>query len=323
MPGSCPPCRSTRDDAAVSLRELVVLGTSSQAPTRRRNHNGYLLRWDGEGLLFDPGEGTQRQLIHADVPVSAVTRLCLTHFHGDHCLGVPGILQRRSLDNVPEPLHAYYPASGRKYFHRLRYATAYAERSEVLEHPVAKDGVVLETPAFRLIARRLDHRVETYGWRLEEHDGVRMLPERLAAHGVRGPAVAQLQRDGSVDVQGKTVRLEEVSEPRRGQVFAFVMDTRMCDAAMELARGADLLVSEATFLHRDADLAEQYAHLTARAAAELARDAGVRRLVLTHLSQRDPTPHEHLAEAADVFLDVTVAEDLDRVAVPPRLDAQP
>lgn len=180
---------------------------------------------------------------------------------------------------------------------------------------------MLETDSFRLIARRLDHRVETYGWRLEEHDGVRMLPEQLAARGVRGPAVAQRQREGSIHVDRDVVRIEEVSEPRRGQVFAFVMDTRMCDAATDLARDADLLVAEATFLHRDADLAEQYAHLTARSAAELGRDAGVRRLVLTHLSQRYPTSQEHLAEAAAVFPEVLVAEDLQRVAVPPRSDA--
>lgn len=302
----------------MSARELVVLGTSSQAPTRWRNQNGYLLRWDDEGLLFDPGEGTQRQLLRAGVPVSAVTRLCLTHFHGDHCLGVPGILQRRSLDNVPEELHAYYPSSGREFFSRLRGASSFVETSEVLEHPVSREGLVLETPGFRLLARRLDHRIDTLGWRLEEPDGVRMLPDLLAARGVRGPAVGRLQREGRIDVGNGVVRLEEVSEPRRGQVFAFVMDTRLCEAALELARGADLLVCEATFLHRDADLADRYAHLTARQAAQIARDAGVRRLVLTHLSQRYTAPAEHLAEAAAVFPDVVVAEDLDRITVPPR-----
>jgi ribonuclease Z len=86
---------------AVSDRELVVLGTASQAPTRSRNHNGYLLRWDGEGLLFDPGEGTQRQMIFAGVTASQITRICITHFHRDHCLGLPGVLQRMSLDRVP------------------------------------------------------------------------------------------------------------------------------------------------------------------------------------------------------------------------------
>ena len=94
------------------MRELVVLGTASQVPTRYRNHNGYLLRWDDEGLLFDPGEGTQRQMVLAGVAASAVNRLCLTHFHGDHCLGVPGIIQRASLDRVGHPITAHFPASG-------------------------------------------------------------------------------------------------------------------------------------------------------------------------------------------------------------------
>src|SRR3954464_11397603 len=109
-----PALRSSA--AEVSPRELIVLGTASQAPTRHRNHNGYLLRWDGEGLLFDPGEGTQRQMLLAGVPASSVTRLCLTHFHGDHCLGVPGVVQRLSVDGVQHPVHAYFPASGQHFF---------------------------------------------------------------------------------------------------------------------------------------------------------------------------------------------------------------
>src|SRR5438128_688183 len=96
----------------MSARELVVLGTASQVPTRYRNHNGYLLRWDDEGFLFDPGEGTQRQMIFAEVAATAVTRVCITHFHGDHCLGLAGVSQRISLDGAPHLVHAYYPASG-------------------------------------------------------------------------------------------------------------------------------------------------------------------------------------------------------------------
>ena len=97
----------------MSNRELVVLGTASQAPTRRRNHNGYVLRWDGEGLLFDPGEGTQRQMMFAHVTVSEITRIFITHFHGDHSLGVPGVLQRMALDQVRREVEVYYPADGR------------------------------------------------------------------------------------------------------------------------------------------------------------------------------------------------------------------
>ena len=104
----------------MSERELVVLGTAIQAPTRSRNHNGYLLLWDGEGLLFDPGEGTQRQMLFAGVTASQITRICITHFHGDHCLGLPGVLQRMSLDRVPHVVEACYPAENRDVFPAAR-----------------------------------------------------------------------------------------------------------------------------------------------------------------------------------------------------------
>ena len=291
-----------------------MLGTASQAPTRTRNHNGYLLRWDDEALLLDPGEGTQRQLLLAGIAVSSITRICITHFHGDHCLGLPGVLQRRSLDGSPRPVDVHFPAEGQEFFDRLRYATSYVERGEVRGCPVSAEGEVARSPGYRLIARRLDHRVPTLGWRLEEPDGRRMLPDRLAARGIAGPDVGRLQREGRL----RDVHVDDVSEPRRGQVFAFVMDTRLCGAAVDLARGADLLVCEATYLERDAALADEHAHLTARQAAQVARDAGARRLVLTHFSQRYADADEHLAEAREVFPDVVVAQDLDRVPVPAR-----
>ena len=303
----------------MSARELVVLGTSSQAPTRHRNHNGYFLRWDGEGLLFDPGEGTQRQMLLAGVPASAITRICVSHFHGDHCLGLPGVVQRLSLDRVAHPVHAHFPASGRPYFDRLRSASVYHEVADLRPGPIADDGPVAEFGAGILEARRLDHPVEAYGYRLVEPDGRRMLPDRLAAHGIAGPDVGRLQREGSLQVGGRTVRIEEVSEPRPGQRFAFVLDTRLCAAAEALAEGVDLLVIEATFLEEDAALARQYGHLTARQAATVAADSGVRRLVLTHFSQRYQDPSLFMAEASAVFGGtVVVAEDLMRVPVPPR-----
>ncbi|HKY77509.1 MAG TPA: ribonuclease Z, partial [Acidimicrobiia bacterium] len=243
-------------------REFVVLGTASQAPTRLRNHNGYLLRWDAEGLLFDPGEGTQRQLLLAGVASSAITRICITHFHGDHCLGLPGVLQRLSLDHVDHPVDVWYPASGQEFYDRLRHCALYNDTVEVRPHPVHHEGAVDPGPEpFTLLAGRLDHRADTFGWRLVEPDGRRMLPDRLEAAGVTGPDVGRLQREGSlVADDGRTVTLEAMSEHRRGQVFAFVMDTRLCDGAVALAAGADLLVCESTFLERDADLAAAYGH---------------------------------------------------------------
>lgn len=300
----------------MSVRELVVLGTASQVPTRHRNHNGYLLRWDGEGILFDPGEGTQRQMLRAGVAAHDLNRICVTHFHGDHCLGLAGVIQRVNLDKVPHEVTAHYPRSGQRFFERLRYATAYRETVALTEAPVDAEGPLARTPGYTLEARRLSHPVEAYGYRLVEPDGRRMLPGRLAAHGIKGPDVGRLQREGSLG----GVTLAEVSEVRRGQRFAFVMDTRLCDGVYALAEGCDMLVIESTFLDEDEALAVEFGHLTAGQAARVAREAGVRHLVLTHFSQRytDPEEFERQARAAGYEGELTVARDLDRVALPKR-----
>ncbi|MFC0597471.1 ribonuclease Z [Streptomyces palmae] len=304
----------------MSVRELVVLGTASQVPTRHRNHNGYLLRWDGQGILFDPGEGTQRQMLRAGVAAHDIHRICVTHFHGDHSLGLAGVIQRINLDQVSHPVTAYFPASGRRFFDRLRYATAYRETVELGEHPVACDGPVAETPGYVLEARRLSHPVESYGYRLVEPDGRRILPALLAERGIAGPDVGRLQRTGSLVVDGRTVTLEEVSEERPGQRFAFVMDTRLCDGVYALAEGCDLLVIESTFLDEDEALAVEHGHLTAGQAASVAARAGVRHLVLTHFSQRydDPEEFARQARAAGYTGELTVARDLTRVPLPKR-----
>ena len=301
----------------MSQRELVVLGSASQTPTRHRNHNGYLLRFDAEGFLFDPGEGTQRQMILAGRSATEITRICVTHFHGDHSLGLAGTIQRLSLDNVPHPVRCYYPASGQVYFDRLRYATAFHERATLVTVPLQVDGPVDSL----LSVAALDHRIDCYGYRVAEPDGRRMLPERLAQFGIRGPQVSRLQRDGVIEVDGRRVTVDEVSVFRPGQVFAFVMDTRMCPGALTLAQGADLLVAESTFLDADRELAHRYRHLTSREAGRLAAEAGARELVLTHFSQRYPyvEAERFREEAASEFTgEIHLAVDLTTIPFPSR-----
>ncbi|CAM5304786.1 Ribonuclease Z OS=Streptomyces alboniger OX=132473 GN=rnz PE=3 SV=1 [Streptomyces alboniger] len=301
----------------MSVRELVVLGTASQVPTRHRNHNGYVLLWDGQGILFDPGEGTQRQMLRAGVAAHDLHRICVTHFHGDHSLGLAGVIQRINLDRVPHPVTAHYPASGQHFFDRLRYSTAYRETVALVQEPVAADGPLAEGPSYTLDAVRLSHPVESYGYRITEPDGRRMLPGLLAERGIRGPDVGRIQREGGLG----GVTLDEVSEVRRGQRFAFVMDTRLCEGVHALAEGCDMLVIESTFLDEDERLATDHGHLTAGQAARVAVAAGVRHLVLTHFSQRypDPTAYERQARAAGFAGELTIARDLTRVPVPRRL----
>ncbi|RDI21037.1 ribonuclease Z [Lentzea flaviverrucosa] len=299
----------------MTVRELIVLGTASQVPTRQRNHNGYLLRWDGEGFLFDPGDGSQRQLLRSGAAASDITRICITHFHGDHCLGVPGIVQRLSLDRVQHTVHAHYPQSGAHFFERLRHASAFYDAADVKEVPVVEDGEIADGKFGRLEAYALDHGIDSVGYRLVEPDGHRMLPEKLKEHGIQGPAVRTLQQQGEFN----GVQLADVSEPRKGQRFAFVMDTRLCDNVFELADNADMLVIESTYLARDTKLAGDHGHLTAQQAARVAQDCRVRKLVLTHFSQRYDDPAEFLAEAAAEFDgEIVIAKDLDRVPVPKR-----
>ena len=306
----------------MSQRELIVLGTASQAPTRRRNHNGYFLRWDGEGLLFDPGEGTQRQMLFGHVTASEITRILITHFHGDHSLGVPGVLQRMSLDQVRHEVEVYYPADGgAEIFGRLRRASLFHDRLRLAERPVTADGEIGSTPLLRIQARALSHSVPAFGYQLTEPDGRRMLPDRLAAFGIAGPDVGRLQRDGALVAAGRTVTLEQVSAPRPGQRFAFIMDTRICDAVFALADGADMCVCESTFADSQAGLARDYGHMTARQAGAVAAQCGVRMLVLTHFSQRYEADDDLrlLAEAKAEFAgDVRLARDLDHISVPKR-----
>jgi ribonuclease Z len=293
------------------MRELAVLGTASQVPTRHRNHNGYLLRFDDEVILFDPGEGTQRQMLMAGLAVSPITRICITHFHGDHSLGLPGILQRISLDKVTHPVTVHYPAAGQEFYDRLRHATSYWDNAEIVPGPISGASFA----AGRLTALPLWHSLPTYGYRLTEPDGRRMVPALLAEHGISGPAVGQLQRAGRLG----DVTLEQVSTVRPGQSFAFVMDTGLCDNVYALAEGVDLLVIESTFLNEDAEMARLVGHLTAAQAASVARESGVRKLVLTHFSQRYQDASQFLAEARPEFDgEIVIAEDLMRIPFPAR-----
>jgi ribonuclease Z len=306
----------------MSNRELVALGTSSQTPTRERSHNAYLLRWEGEGFLFDPGEGVQRQLILANIAPCSIHHICITHFHGDHCLGLAGVVQRLSLDRCNHSVHIYYPESGQIYIERLCGAAIFQSQIELEFHPVTQQpGRMIElrkTSGYTLKTLALEHSVPAIGYRVEEIDRLRFLPAKLDLLGIHGPSVAELQRNGMLDIAGRIVRLEEVTELRRGSIFAFVMDTRPCPQAIALSKDADLLVMEATYTSEHRDLAGTYFHSTAADAANTALASGAQRLALGHFSQRYTNTDSHLQEARKIFSNVFVLNDMDRIEIPRR-----
>ncbi len=300
----------------MSVRDLTILGCASQQPTRQRNHGGYLLRWNGEGLLFDPGEGTQRQFIFADVSPPQVTRIFVSHFHGDHCLGLGSMLMRLNLDKVTHPIHCYYPAKGKKFFDRLRYGTIYHETINVIEHPVEESGLVEDDGKFRIEAHFLKHGTPNIGWRITEPDQIKMEKEKLVEHNIRGMDVKRLIEDGHIDIGAKRIHLSDYSWVRKGDIFSSVIDTRPCQGALDAAQGAKMLLCESTYLEEHAHLARDHLHLTAREAAQIAKDADAQQLILTHYSARylDLTPFE--TEARQIFPNTFAGDDLKRFEFP-------
>ncbi|KAA3636332.1 MAG: ribonuclease Z [Bacteroidetes bacterium] len=302
----------------MSERKFFALGTGSQAPTRTRNQNGYFLRWDEQGILFDPGEGTQRQMIYSGVSANSITKIFISHFHGDHCLGLAGVLQRLSLDNVPHPVEVYFPAYGIDYFRHLSQASVYYGRAEIIAKPFDSPGVLFENDRFIISTLPLDHTVECWGFRLQEKDGVSFQTEKLEALGIKGPMVGQLKRAGQITLEDRTISLEEVTVQKKGQIFSFVLDTRPCSNAIELASNADMLLCEATFLNEHEKEAREYGHMTAAQAATIADEAKARLLLLTHFSQRYTNMDGYHSETKPIFENVVCLNDGDIVEVPSR-----
>ncbi|MBM3207550.1 MAG: ribonuclease Z [Chlamydiae bacterium] len=294
----------------MTVRDLTILGCASQQPTRMRNHGGYLVRWNGEGLLFDPGEGTQRQFIFANIAPTCVTRIFISHFHGDHCLGLGSMLMRLNLDKVAHPIHCYYPASGKVYFDRLRFCSIYHEVIQVIEHPVYESGIV-EDGDFRIEAEFLSHGgVENIGWRITEPDTRKFDRQKLQEKGVVGPKVRYLEQNGSIEIDGRLISLDDVSCIRKGDALAVAIDTVPCVGINKLAKNTRLFLCESTYLDKHKDLAKDHHHLTAKQAAQIAKDSGVEQLVLTHFSARYQDLTEFEEEARAVFPNTLIADDL-------------
>jgi ribonuclease Z len=306
--------------------DVIPLGTASAVPTETRHLSALALERKGRVLLFDCGEGTQYRLQDAGLSWVRVDAIFVTHLHGDHCYGLPGLLSTMALQQRTDPVTLVLPPGGSA---MLRAVPGVAP--DRLSFPVeivrlaasSEPGVVYETDEFVVEARRLDHRGDfAVGFRFEERPRPgRFDPKRARTLGVpEGPAFGRLQGGESVSLpDGTTVRPEQVlGPPRPGIAVAYVTDARPCDGGRALAAGADLLYHDATFADEHAARAERTGHSTAQEAAAVARAAGAERLLLGHLSARYPDPTPLVQEARSVFPSAKVAEELRRYPLDPR-----
>ena len=307
------------------VTNVIPLGTASALPTEDRHLSSVALERKGRVLLFDCGEGTQYRLMHADLSRVRVDAIFITHLHGDHCYGLPGLLSTLTLQQRRDPVSLVVPSGGHAMLDAfpgdapddLPFPLRVTEVADDLTHTV-----VHETDEFIVEARPLEHRGFAMGFRFEERTRPgRFKPEKARALGVpEGPAFGRLQDGESVVVaDGTRVQPEQVKgPPRPGISVAYVTDTRPCDGGRALADDADLLYHDATFADEHRERAEDTGHSTARQAATIARDAGAERLLLGHVSARyaDPTPL--VREAREVFPGAEVAEELRRYELDPR-----
>jgi ribonuclease Z len=296
--------------------DLVFLGTSGSVPTARRGLAGTLLRRGGERLLFDCGEGTQRQLLRSSVGLVELPEVFVSHYHADHYLGLPGMLKTFALRGRTVPLTVYGPPGLVDLFRVLR--RVFGRLAYPLELVELEPGDALERSDYLILAFDVEHGVAANGYALVESPRPgRFDVEAARALGVpQGPLFGRLQNGEPVVLEdGRTVAPEQVlGPPRAGRKIVFAGDTRPAASVLEAARGADVLVHESTFADEERDRADETLHATALGAAALAREAGVGMLVLTHLSNRYFGP-ELAREARSVFPATVVPRDFDIIDV--------
>jgi ribonuclease Z len=301
------------------MLSLTFLGTGASTPTVERNVAGLSLQREGEMILFDCGEGTQRQMMRYGVGFS-FREIFFTHYHADHLLGVTGLLRTMGLMDRTEPVTLYGPRGA----HRILGAAISLgiERNKFpVEIVEIRPGDRLARDEYDIVVFETEHRADTVGFALVEHTRLgRFHPDRARELGIpEGPLWGRLHKGETVILEdGRLIRPSElVGEPRPGRMLIYSGDTRPTLTLMEAARGADLLVHEATFGGEESERAVETGHSTASEAAKVALDAGVRQLVLTHISPRyGRDAPELLAEARAIFPQTTIARDGMTIDVP-------
>lgn len=288
--------------------DIQFLGTACMAPTKQRNHSAVLLRFKGEHILFDCGEGTQRQMRLAGIKPGRITRLCLTHWHGDHVFGIAGLLSTMGAETSDQILHIYGPTGTKKY---LKHLLASFSSNDIMPFEVheVKQGVIIDTPDFCLEAQSLRHSIPCIGYAFQEKDRRRIKVSVAKKLGLEGPILGKLQLGQRVIHKGKTITPEEVTSVVEGKKVGYVVDTVPCTGAVKIAQDCDLLIAEGTHLDEIKEKTAKAMHLTVKQAALLASEQNVKQLIITHISQRYKTTDRIVEEARNFFDNTIVAED--------------
>jgi ribonuclease Z len=292
--------------------ELIFLGTSAAVPSSYRGHASIALRYFNETLLFDCGEGTQRQLIRSGTSYMKINRIFITHYHGDHFLGLPGLFQTMSLAERTEPLHIYGPKGVEEVLENLLVLCRNELSYEIVPKRI-NSGAICETDIYSVEAVNVEHSALTFGLVFEEKKGREFILEKALELGLKpGPVFSRLKSGEEVVVNGETISPDDVlGEKKPCKRIVYSSDTRPCENIVNISKDA-ILIHDSTFDDTLRDQAYETTHSTCGEAAEVAKKGGAKKLILTHISPRYNDPSLLLSQAKPIFKETMVAKDLLR-----------
>ena len=298
---------------------VITLGTSGAIPTLKRTLPAVAVQREGEIFLFDCGEGTQMQMMKAKLSLCKVEKIFISHLHGDHVVGLPGLLMSLGQTSRHQPIFIYGPAGIKDYvLANRKYLNFYCEYEIVLEE--IEEGRISEEEKYRFEAVSLDHNHYTLGYALieKERPGTFMVEKAHALGVKKGPLFGKLQRGEDIKLEnGKTVHPRDVlGKARKGRKIVYATDTRPCRKVAELSRKADVLIHDGMFSQNEEKEAGERGHSTVTQVARMAKEVGVNRLILSHISARYPDDTPLLEEARAIFPSTVIARDLMEIDVP-------
>ncbi len=293
--------------------ELIFLGTSSALPTTKRNHSAIALKAFGEVMLFDCGEGTQRQMTRLKLSPMKINQIFITHLHGDHFLGLPGMIQSMAFRGRKNPLEVYGPEGIKKTVESIKNLGYYSLSFTINTHElsIANEDIVTETEEYIIKSCPMQHSIPNLAYSVEEKKSPKFHKDRAIALGLKpGPDYGKLQRGISVEVNGKMIKPEQVlGAERKGRKICYSGDTKPCQEMIHFASKSDVLIHESTFESAQEDKALKTGHSTTTHAAMIAKESEVSELILFHISTRYRDSDMLIKEAKEIFGNVSVAED--------------
>ena len=293
--------------------EIIFLGTSGMHPTKERNLFSVLFRYKSENILIDCGEGTQRQLRMINIPSTKTNKILLTHLHGDHINGLPGLLQNLQANQYSKDLEIYGPVGLKKLMYHIFEIAGLRMRVKINE---IKSGIVYKSKDFYVEAKELQHSSKVYGYSFTEHDKRKINMNYLKKFNLkRHVLLGNLQKGKDVVYNGKKIKAKDATILVKGRKLSLITDTVYCDNCIKLAKDSDLLVCECTFSKELKDKAKAFKHLTSEDAANIAKKSKSKKLILTHFSQRYKDTERLVKEAKKIFKNTVDAKDFMKAEV--------